>query len=213
MCVEKCDVQFFSVYHLLTVASILFKSSLNCVKACCGCGGGHKFRAEEEPTATNSIPSLPPQMDNNPTASPTSCLNSPENWHDTDGQNYNCYWYSQGANCETYGHLTAYAMYGKTANEACCGCGGGVRSTEENNAELTAVTSTPTMTPTKSPMSSLTTQCVDKYDGWHDADGPSYGCLWYGEGSRCDDYGHSYSNFGYTASEACCSCGGGLHQS
>lgn len=192
------------MYRELTIAFSTFFSLLR-LKACCGCGGGHKFRAEEEPTNNNSTPTLSPQIDN-PTASPTSCLNSPENWHDTDGPNYNCYWYSQGANCETYGHLTAYAMYGKTANEACCGCGGGARSTGNT---LTAVTSTPTMTPSNSPISSLTTQCVDKYEGWHDADGPSYGCVWYGEGSRCDDYGQSYANFGFTASEACCSCGGG----
>ena len=110
------------VYHSLTMAIYVFSSLLR-LKACCGCGGGHKFRAEEEPTNNDSIPTSSPQIDN-PTASPTSCLNSPENWHDTDGPNYNCYWYSQGANCETYGHLTAYAMYGKTANEgkkkSCC---------------------------------------------------------------------------------------------
>lgn len=51
------------------------------------------------------------------------CLDSPENWYDTDGPAYNCYWYMQGNRCGDFGKL--YANFGKTASQACCGCGGG----------------------------------------------------------------------------------------
>lgn len=78
-------------------------------EACCGCGGGNKISSTEEESPT--LQTL------NPTPSPTACLNSPENWHDYDGEAYNCGWYSNGGHCQAYGHLTAYAMYGKTANE------------------------------------------------------------------------------------------------
>jgi hypothetical protein len=45
---------------------------------------------------------------------------------------------------------------------------------------------------------------------WHDADGSQYNCDWYALGTSCSDYGTSYANFGMTASEACCACGGGV---
>ena len=51
------------------------------------------------------------------------CYDAPEDWYDTDGPAYNCYWYSQGNRCGDFGNL--YANFGKTANQACCGCGGG----------------------------------------------------------------------------------------
>merc|ERR1711998_420733 len=47
-------------------------------------------------------------------------------WNDRDGPYYNCAWYTSGANyCRYYGN--SYANFGKTANQACCGCGGGIR--------------------------------------------------------------------------------------
>lgn len=51
--------------------------------------------------------------------------------------------------------------------------------------------------------------CVDNPEGWYDADGPTYSCAWYGSGSNCASYGDSYANFGTTANQACCVCGGG----
>ena len=46
---------------------------------------------------------------------------------------------------------------------------------------------------------------------WYDSDGPTYNCQWYADNANaCASWGDSYSNFGYTANEACCTCGGGL---
>merc|ERR1712046_84876 len=58
--------------------------------------------------------------------------------------------------------------------------------------------------------------CVDyvppNQERWHDADGAFYTCAWYASGATyCRYYGSSYSNFGQTASQACCVCGGGGH--
>jgi hypothetical protein len=49
--------------------------------------------------------------------------------------------------------------------------------------------------------------CTD-LAGWYDADGPTYDCAWYAEGSNCADFGanYVYANFGLTANEACCGC-------
>eukprot|EP00808_Paulinella_micropora_P006370 g63008.t1 len=53
--------------------------------------------------------------------------------------------------------------------------------------------------------------CVDSPAGWYDSDGPTYNCAWYAAGStRCTQYGGSYANFGKTAKQACCACGGGV---
>merc|ERR1719461_1732406 len=47
--------------------------------------------------------------------------------------------------------------------------------------------------------------------GWYDSDGPIFNCAWYGANTdRCDWYGNYYANFGYTANQACLSCGGGV---
>jgi hypothetical protein len=49
------------------------------------------------------------------------------------------------------------------------------------------------------------------YNGeWFDSDGATYDCNWYGSDSYyCSSYGSSYSNYGFTANQACCACGGG----
>lgn len=57
-----------------------------------------------------------------------------------------------------------------------------------------------------SPNSSPNNECSDIPD-WVDSYGD--GCDWYIPDSRCDDFGSWYSNLGYTATEACCVCGGG----
>lgn len=51
-----------------------------------------------------------------------ACVDVPTGWYDADGPYYDCAWYSFGSNCR-YGH--AYRNMGKTANQACCACGGG----------------------------------------------------------------------------------------
>ena len=56
--------------------------------------------------------------------------------YDSDGATYNCDWYSQGSNCEVYGD--SFENFGKTANEACCACGGGETGTSAPSASPTA---------------------------------------------------------------------------
>jgi hypothetical protein len=124
-------------------------------EACCSCGGGE-----------TSI-----------------CTDSPMGWFDGLGSKYNCIWYAQDNNCETYGNDTP--NFGKTANEACCACGGGSTSSDD-------------------PV------CSDTIDGWVDSLGDS--CDWYAgysEVDRCYLYGNGHANQGATANEVCCVCGGG----
>ena len=45
--------------------------------------------------------------------------------------------------------------------------------------------------------------------GWYDSDGKIYNCQWYSRNNRCQSYGNGYRNFGATANQACCVCGGG----
>lgn len=51
-------------------------------------------------------------------------------------------------------------------------------------------------------------RCSNSPRGWYDSDGPSYDCAWYAQGNNCQRYGSGYRNFGRTANEACCACGG-----
>ena len=56
-----------------------------------------------------------------------NCRDSPESWHDSDGPMYDCDWYSRDGNCAKHGN--GFANRGKTANQACCACGGGSSGT------------------------------------------------------------------------------------
>ena len=112
------------------------------------------------------------------------CEDTHPYWHDADGEAYTCEWYKIGSRCNEYGH--GHSNFGLTANQACCSCGGGTLR------ELNPVS------------------CEDSPDNWHDSDGSQYDCQWYSNEDRCTKYGHSYSNFGKTAQEACCSCNGGV---
>jgi len=44
---------------------------------------------------------------------------------------------------------------------------------------------------------------------WHDASGTQYNCAYYAKGANCAIFGDGYPNYGYTAKQACCKCGGG----
>lgn len=100
-------------------------------------------------------------IDIDETDSPLMCQDSPVGWHDIDGPEYNCQWYSEDTNCEELGSIEEYKNFGKTASEACCSCNGG---------EMVAVsTSSP---PSPSPTS--TTICTDIIENWHDIDGEEY---------------------------------------
>ncbi len=50
---------------------------------------------------------------------------------------------------------------------------------------------------------------MDDPKDWHDSDAEFYDCEWYAQGTNCRDYGDFFRNFGKTANEACCACGGG----
>lgn len=72
-----------------------------------------------------------------------------------------------------------------TANEACCGCGGGFPEYNLCNDFLTYF---------KEP--------------WEDVDGRN--CTFYEETNSCYDEGFTRENDGMTAEDACCACGGGV---
>jgi len=44
-------------------------------------------------------------------------------WHDADGGEFHCDWYSKGDRCKKHGN--SFANAGLTATKACCTCGGG----------------------------------------------------------------------------------------
>merc|ERR1712166_1361395 len=50
--------------------------------------------------------------------------------------------------------------------------------------------------------------CTD-VAGWYDSDGAQFACDWYASGTHCTNSGDGYANFGFTANQACCACGGG----
>ena len=56
------------------------------------------------------------------------CQSSPFAWHDKDGAQFNCTWYGQHDRCSRFGSREDLRNQGKTANEACCECGGGEKS-------------------------------------------------------------------------------------
>lgn len=60
-----------------------------------------------------------------------TCTDNPVGWHDADGAPYNCGWYSHGSNCADYGH--GWKTNGKNAVEACCACGGGIKTVFDDN--------------------------------------------------------------------------------
>ena len=161
--------------------------------ACCACGGG----VPDGPPAT-AAPTVSPTL--SPTPPPT-CGDEP-NWHDSDGVTFNCEWYAQKTNCAVYGDN--YENNGKTANAACCVCGGGLGNPSPSAAPTVTTTAEPSASPT-----AAATQCTDAPEGWYDIDGPYYDCEWYSIGSYCEFYGDGYANNGVTANMACCACGGG----
>merc|ERR1712165_372214 len=125
------------------------------------------------------------------------CQDSPLNWHDDDGERFNCEWYAENDYCERFGDK--YFNFGKNANQACCACGGGT-------------TSNPAPVPSPTPPTPPTPrECKNSPLNWHDLDGPRFNCEWYAENDYCERFGDKYLNFGKTANQACCACGGGTN--
>jgi len=103
---------------------------------------------------------LPPSPTSAPTCDPANCQDSPLGWHDSDGAQYNCAWYAQGTNCQSYGD--SYENDGKTANEACCACGGGDCNGSGPSPTSSPVQPTPQpVQPTSQPIPSPTAPTPD----------------------------------------------------
>lgn len=120
-----------------------------------------------------------PPSDSFPGQSVTYCHDEPD-WYDSGGPQYDCGYYAQDGGKFCATEGHLYENFGMTASQACCVCGGG---------------------------------CYDE-PGWYDEDGPEYNCHSYYEiydvtDQVCTLEGISFKNFGLTASEACCVCGGG----
>lgn len=85
-----------------------------------------------------------------PTLSPLSlpCFDSPVNWNAGEAR-YNCGWFQAQNRCQLYGHKIQ-GTADKTANEACCTCGGGrfVSTTEIPTGEKS---SSPSVTQSSGP--------------------------------------------------------------
>ena len=150
-----------------------------------------------------------------PTASPTvppPCIDYPEGWYDSDGELYDCIWYLEGSRCDYYG--AGSRNFGKTANEACCTCGGGSIVQPQTSSLVPSRTPSKLASskPSAEPSSSPSEVCTDSPEDWFDANGTAFDCTWYGSGEpgeRCSLFGNNYENFGKTANQACCVCGGG----
>merc|ERR1712226_523718 len=70
-----------------------------------------------------------------------------------------------------------------TADQACCACGGGSDSPK---------------------------LCESEADWFVTNNGKEYDCEWFGDNDeRCDKHGNRRGEFGLTADQACCECGGG----
>eukprot|EP00979_Chaetoceros_neogracilis_P011724 scaffold2958_cov177-Chaetoceros_neogracile.AAC.1 len=129
----------------------------------------------------SAIVSSAPSITTSGSNAPAGCADDPLGWYDIVGDN--CAWYAEGNRCASYGD--SYENFGTTANVACCTC-----QQDNNNDDDSS-------------------SCSDTMEGWYDIDGATYNCAWYSYSNYCEAYGDSYDNFGLTANENCCVCGGG----
>jgi hypothetical protein len=56
---------------------------------------------------------------------PSEYGHASDKWYDTRGPSYNCWWYEHGGMMEKGGCLAAGSNFERTAEQACCACGGG----------------------------------------------------------------------------------------
>lgn len=162
--------------------------------ACCACGGGARNGAAipEVPTCQNYVVEV--EGESVP-------------WHDDymGFAIYDCDWYVAKNMCEDDSN-DKYSWPQKnawSANEACCGCGGGVLGTD----------SQPELPPPETEYPGCTDYTLEDGKPWHDSADQLYKCAWYSHNSNCVKYGSSFANpqnLGWTAQTACCACGGGV---
>lgn len=123
--------------------------------------------------------------------------NNPSDWYDSGGVQYDCEFYAAGANCEIFGN--GFQNFGWTARQACCVCGGGEKIQGP---------------PTQGSCSDLSPRDLshDNPMKWNDRTGANYDCEYYAVGDNCNIFGNGFANYGWTAKQACCACGGGRDQ-
>ena len=203
--------------------------------ACCVCGGGYNTT---DGVVGDTIPSKSPSStpSTEPTTSMSVVCDDVPDWSIIEGDSfYDCGWYGSpvepdptagyfyddgATRCGLWGNESD-AILNLSANEACCSCGGGLLSNQYPTTPSPTMSLVPTTVPT---LSALPTHfCVDR-PGWESNDGVQ--CKWYEHeigpeyddyyqddaADRCDFFGGEEfaSSDGFTASEACCICGGGI---
>ena len=151
------------------------------MSACCACGGG----SEGDRFSSNSTVSIQTEV----MSDSQVCWDVP-NWYDSTGDG--CLWYQTKDNgCSLFGSQFPNTD-GLTANDACCGCGGGLSQAPSSSEEVVDPPS-----------------CSDDPFNWFDEKG--LGCDWYSNEDRnCVEFGGHVGFKGLTANEACCVCGGGF---
>ena len=178
--------------------------------ACCACGGGIHH---------STIPSKSP-FSEEPSSSPTECSDE-EGWTvggNTMYTNLTCSQITvpdESTNwCEAIMAKTDHVNFGKSVNEACCICGGSTFKTTYPSLEP-SISPSVSFLPTIDPMPSLQpSTCVDE-PNWYFNVTASLGCASIKENEAdviCEQFeGIDYD--GKTIIDACCICGGGIHQS
>eukprot|EP01063_Lacrimia_lanifica_P021007 TRINITY_DN2825_c0_g1_i5.p1 TRINITY_DN2825_c0_g1~~TRINITY_DN2825_c0_g1_i5.p1 ORF type:complete len:607 (+),score=137.00 TRINITY_DN2825_c0_g1_i5:67-1887(+) len=137
--------------------------------------------------------------------------------------NYDCSYLATrpSSRCETYGGTSwKNTATGMTGQEACCACGGGSTGTFTRPPTTRAPRTPaprprtpsppPPPTPAPGPCSDMTQPGSSA--AWHLSNGAQFDCAYFGKDlTRCGKFGgDDYRNFGRTAQEACCVCGGGI---
>lgn len=206
-----CDTYYTSASRCMN-SDVFANNGFTPGTACCVCGGGVR---EDEPGDVGLATSSPTPAASNgpspattatPTASPVNSEPSPSEcqdlkigqapWHDAYGANFGCEFYAN--RCQSEGHL--YSWGGHTANTACCVCGGGSTSPEQESSGVEPKPGTGTGS-----CQDLTIEGI----AWHDIYGTSFDCNFYS--TRCESEGDLYAWKGYTANMACCACNGKKH--
>ena len=161
-------------------------SGIRAVDACCGCGGG---------THISPVPSLAPSSI--PSNAPSECI---------DDYNWDVFYNEEARNCDfiertpALCNLDGIGSNDKTANEACCKCGGGIQ-TSVSPSRL------PSIIPSSAP-----SECEDIPD-WEIITSPSITLTCSDMRSNCPGLSNQIDVNGVSGSEACCGCGGGTHTS
>jgi hypothetical protein len=137
----------------------------------------HELMEERKSSSSKPAKKLSSSIE---TGTDSLCYDNPQGWYSSGGTKYTCEWFERNNGCAAWGHK--YENFGKTANEACCACGGGGADGDYGDT------------------------CVDFL--WKDELGDS--CDWYAEGNNCAVHGRFWPNWGKTANVACCVCGGGM---